>query len=187
MENARAAMKAFDESGAEFLREDGLNVETIVAKTENGYCIKRVVKNVSGKTLKLKELLLSVTGMVLGGNSCDDYYYCNENARLFCHLTIPLDYNRFNDGAAQNAKFGLSVNRKWIDAEVQLGRICSSPYQPFPTILISNYKSKNGIVCGSLSQDVFYHSFEVGHQDNTAYLKIYSSFKDIAYKTYERS
>lgn len=93
MENARAAMKAFDESGAEFLREDGLNVETSVAKTENGYCIKRVVKNVSGKTLKLKELLLSVTGMVLGGNSCDDYY-CNENARLFCHLTIPLDYNR---------------------------------------------------------------------------------------------
>lgn len=49
MENARAAMKAFDESGAEFLREDGLNVETSVAKTENGYCIKRVVKKRFGQ------------------------------------------------------------------------------------------------------------------------------------------
>ena len=49
MENARVAMKAFDESGAEFLREDGLNVETSVAKTENGYCIKRVVKKRFGQ------------------------------------------------------------------------------------------------------------------------------------------
>ncbi len=51
-----------------------------------------------------------------------------------------------------------------------------------PAILISNYKTNKGIVCGSLSQDVFCHSFSVGHKDGNAYLEIYSSFKDIAYR-----
>ena len=60
--------------------------------------------------------------------------------------------------------------------------ICSAPYQAFPAILLSNYVVKTGLVCGCLSQDVFYQSYEVGHSESGAFLKVYSLFKDIAYR-----
>ena len=153
-----------------------------IAETDGGYIVRRTVKNISDKTLCLKELKSELYGISFGGEPQEDYYYANENARLFCNLTVPLDYNRLEDNAKKNEKFALPVNRRWCDPGVQEGRICSSPYQPFPAILLSNYKTNKGIVYGSLSQDVFYHSFEVGHKDNEAYLEIYSSFKDIAYR-----
>ncbi len=158
--------------------------EFTVTAIDKGYIVRRIVKNISDKTLRLKELKSELFGISFGGD-CEpqeDYYYCNENARLFCNLTVPLDYNRLDDGAKENEKFALPVDRRWCDPDAQLGRICSSPYQPFPAILMSNYKTNKGIVCGSLSQDVFYHSFEVGHKDGKAYLEIYSSFKNIAYR-----
>ena len=155
-----------------------------VTAIEKGYIVRQTVKNVSDTTLKLKELKSELCGVSFGSD-CEpqeDYYDCNENARLFCTLTVPLDYNRLDDGAQENARFALPVDRRWCDSGVQEGRICSSPYQPFPAILMSNYKTKKGIVCGSLSQEVFYHSFEVGHREGKAYLQIYSSFKNIAYR-----
>ena len=75
----------------------------------------------------------------------------------------------------QNARFALPVDRKWCDPGVVEGKICASPYQPFPAILISNYGVQKGLVCGSLSQDVFYHSFEVGHDGDGLYLEVYSA------------
>lgn len=161
--------------------EDFENKYTVTA-IEKGYIVCRTVKNISDKTLRLKELKSELCGVSFGGAPQEDYYYCNENARLFCNLTVPLDYNRLDDNAKENAKFALHVDRRWCDPGTQDGRICSSPYQPFPAILMSNYKTNKGIVCGSLSQDVFYHSFEVGHKDGAAFLGIYSAFKDIAYR-----
>ena len=161
---------------------EGFQDEYTVTETPKGYIVRRTVKNISEKTLKLKELKSELCGISFGGEPQEDYYYANENARLFCNLTVPLDYNRLDDNAKDNEKFALPVDRRWCDPGVQAGRICSSPYQPFPAVLISNYKADKGIVCGSLSQDVFYHSFEVGHKDGKAYLEIYSSFKDIGYR-----
>lgn len=165
-----------------FFHASGMEDRYTLDKAENGYIIRRTVKNISDKTLPLDQLEAELRGLSFGGDPSDDYYYVNENARLFSHLTIPLDYNRENDGAAQNQKYALPVNRQWNDPGVQEGRICSCPYQPFPAILLSNYDSKKGVLCGSLSQEVFYHNFEVGHESGKAYLKIYSSFKDIAYR-----
>ena len=139
-----------------------------LTKTENGYIVCRTVKNKSDKTLLLNELKAELCGISFGGNPEGDYYYANENARLFCQLTVPLDYDRANDNAAENQKYALPVNRRWNDPRVQEGRICSCPYQPFPAILLSNYDSNKGIVCGSLSQDVFYHNFEAGHRNGKA-------------------
>ena len=157
-------------------------ISTNIEKIDKGYKIKRQIKNVSNKTLKLKGLKVTLSGISFDKNPKDDYFYCNENARLFFNLTIPLDYNRYDDNAKGNAQFKLSVDRSWCDPGVQAGRICSSPYQPLPAILISNYNSKEGIVIGSLSQDVFYHSFEVGHKDEYAFIEIYSNFKSVEYR-----
>ena len=158
--------------------KDGISVE----KVKNGYIVRRVIKNVSEKILQFYPVKLLLSDIFFNEDPKDDYYYCNENARLFCNLTVPVDYNRYNDNAQENARFNLPVNRKWCDPEVKVGKICSSPYQPFPAILISNYNSKKGIVIGSLSQDVFYHSYETGHKDGKTFVEIYSAFKDIAYR-----
>jgi len=153
-----------------------------VTAIDGGYIVRQSVKNVSDMTLKLYPFKAVLGGISFGGKIEEDYFYCNENARLFNTLTVPLDYNRTDDNAEGNKRFALPVDRKLCDPGVVEGRICSSPYQPFPAILLSNYATNKGIVCGSLSQDVFYHSFEVGHKDGEAYLEIYSSFKDIAYR-----
>ena len=167
----------------DFLNPIGLEISTEKVKFNGGYKIVRKVKNNSNSAVDLSAIKAELSGISFGESPEKDYFYCNENARLFCNLTVPLDYNRYDDNAKENARFDLPVDRKWCDPDVSSGRICSSPYQPFPAILISNYKSKNGMVIGSLSQDVFYHSYEVGHKDGKAFVEIYSEFKDIAYRT----
>lgn len=161
--------------------------ETIsnIVQIEKGYVIKRIIKNTTNKTLLLHPTSLCISNINFNGKRKNDYFYCSENARLFCTLTVPVDYNYLNDGAQENKALNLPVDRKWCDPGVIDGKICSSPYQPFPAILISNYEVNNGIVCGSLSQEVFYHSFEVGHDDKGVSLKVYSSFKDIAFREVE--
>ncbi len=161
---------------------EGCGNKYTIRKIDKGYIIQHTVKNFSSNTVKLHGLKCAFTNICFDNDVIDDYYYCNENARLFCNLTVSLDYNRLDDNAKENEKFTLPVDRRWCDPGVQSGRICSSPYQPFPAILLSNYKTNKGIICGSLSQDVFYHSYEVGHKNGEAYLEIYSSFKDIAYR-----
>ena len=161
---------------------DGYENKYTIQKINKGYIIQRTVKNLSTKTVNLSGLKCVLSNIYFDKKAADDYFYCNENARLFNTLTVPLDYNRTDDNAEGNKRFALPVDRKLCDPGVVEGRICSSPYQPFPAILLSNYATNKGIVCGSLSQDVFYHSFEVGHKDGEAYLEIYSSFKDIAYR-----
>jgi hypothetical protein len=147
-----------------------------------GYILKRKIKNTTKGNLCLYPVKIKLTGLSFGGAPQDDYFYSNENARLFCTLTIPLDFHRAKDDDDKNKTFDLPIDRKWCDPGVIEGNIGSSPYQPFPAILLSNYASKMGVVCGTLSQDIFYHSFNVGHENDTAFLTIISGFKDIAYR-----
>ena len=168
--------------GFKFYASRGVTVRNNVKKVKNGYIITRTIVNDTDRVVKLKELKAEVTGISFNNCPENDFFYCNENARIFETLTIPLDYDRSDDSADINKKFALPVNRRWNDPGVREGRICSSPYQPFPAILLSNYNSSEGIVCGSLCQDVFYHSFDVGHRGGKAFLKICSSFKDIGFR-----
>lgn len=178
---SKATLRFMNQDLAFHLYEaEGFENNYTIKAVENGYIVCRTVKNTSNQTLLLGGLKSVLCGISFGGKAEEDYYYANENARLFCTLTVPLDYNRLDDNAKENKKFALPVDRKLCDPEVIEGRICSCPYQPFPAILISNYAVKEGLVCGSLSQDYFYHSFEVGHKDGLAFLEIYSEFKDIA-------
>lgn len=166
----------------EQINEKDFEITWDIKKVENGYVVSRKIKNITTQKIKLKELKANLNGINFGLDATQDYFYTNENARVFCNLTIPVDYDRKNQLNEKNNKFGLTINRKWNDPDVASGRICDSPYQPFPAILLSNYQNKEGIVVGSLSQDFFYHSFEVSHNKDGLILEIYSSFKGVEYR-----
>ncbi|MBQ8427283.1 MAG: alpha-galactosidase [Clostridia bacterium] len=165
-----------------FITPEGFESVFSVKNIDGGYKVFRTIKNVTENTLKLCGIKVALSGLSFGENILDDYFYSNENARRFGNLTIPLDFNRLDDNAEENKKFGLVMDRHLLDPEVEDGRICSSPYMPFPAVLISNYKSKEGVVVGSLSQDYFYHCFNASHQNGKILVEIFSEFKGVSYR-----
>ncbi len=144
---------------------------------KNAVC-RRVLQNISDKTLKIKELAFSISGISFGEEIRDDYFYHTENPRIYETMTFPIDYDRCCD-VPKNAEFDVVSGNKWADPGVITERIGASPYQPFPAILVSNYKTKRGLVHGTLSQRLFYHNYLVYHKNGAAVLDIFSSFKDI--------
>lgn len=161
---------------------EGLQDECQIQKTDNGYIVCRTVTNQGEKKVNLSGLGYVLSGIDFSCFPDDDYFYCNENARIYNNLTLPIDYNRQNDNAEENKKFGLKIDSTYCDPEVKNGDICSSPYQPFPAILLSNYNTNIGLVVGALSQKVFCQGYEVYHENGKITIKINSSFKAIAYR-----
>ncbi len=153
-----------------------------IEKIDTGYKVFRTVKNTTDKVLNLSGLKVVLSGLSFNKESINDYFYSNENARRYGNLTIPLDFNRLDDGAEENCKFGLEIDRKIVDPEVEDGKICSSPYMPFPAVMVSNYQTNLGVVVGSLSQDYFYHSFNAYHQGENITIEIFSEFKSVSYR-----
>ncbi len=161
---------------------DAYSVEPV----EGGCVVKRTVKNTTGSTYKLTELKAELT-LDLDGERKDDYFYANENARIYGSFTVPVDYDRENLDNPANKKFAFQADISWTDPDVTGKRILSSPYQPFPAILLGNYQTKEGVVIGSLCQDTFYHNFEVEHKEGKLVVTVYSSLKDIAYREMEEN
>lgn len=129
---------------------------------------------------KLNELGIKISGIDFGKNYEDDYFYHNENPRIYEKMTFPIDYNRTSEDAS-STDFDSTAGNRWADPGVVCERIGRSPYQPFPAILISNYNTKKGLVHGTLSQDVFYHNYLLNHKNNKIEFEIFSSFKGTAY------
>ena len=94
-----------------------------IEKVDSGYMVKQTIKNCTDKTLKLYGLKVKFSGICFGANPEDDYFYSNENARRYGNYTIPLDYNVLDDGADENKKFGLAIDRSLLDPEVEDGKI----------------------------------------------------------------
>ena len=155
--------------------------ELYVQNTEKGLVCKRIFKNNTNIVLKIKELKAVISGLDCGGIAKDDYFYSVENARIYETHTFPLDYKRTENDAI-NSEYDIQANNRWADPGVVSERVNASPYQPFPAILIGNYKTDKGFVHGSLSQSVFFHNYVVGHKEEKAVLEIYSSFKALAYR-----
>ncbi len=170
-----------DEGVVEVCGVGEIEDKIIITPVNGGVICQRKVKNVTNKDLHLKELKVNFTGINLGGAFIDDYFYCNENHRLYGVYTLPLDFDRLNDSDG-NKKYGISVDKRWNDPDAINERILNSPYQAFPAIHLGNYQSDLGIVHGTLSQDVFFHNYELGHDEDGAYLSAYSAFKSIAYR-----
>lgn len=156
--------------------------EELLFRNEDGEMIcERRIKNISGKTQNLVEAGFSLYIPTFGKAANDDYFYHSENPRLYNKMTIPVDKVR-SGSMVEGSDFDVVAGNKWIDPDEACARIGYSPYQPFPAIMLSNYKSKNGIVHGTLSQKVFYHNYLVSHERSKIKLDILSSFKTIAYR-----
>lgn len=150
---------------------------------------RRVFESLAQEEIRVKELGFMLRGIDFDRAKDDDYFYHIENARVFGNMTFPVDYNRMDIDDPANAKFGIVPGDRWPDMgkidEPLPERIGSSLFQPFPAILVSNYQVKKGLVHGTLSQNVFYHNYNVCHEDDTVTLEIYSSFMDIDALTME--
>ena len=141
---------------------------------------KRIFINKSDEVLKLNELAIKFSGLTFNLNAKDDFFYHTENSSIYENFTFPIDYVRTSDDAA-NSDFDVQAGNRWQDPGVAQERIGASPYQPFPAILISNYKTKLGIVHGTLLQDFFFHNYLVRHGDQIEF-DVLSSFKAIEYR-----
>lgn len=157
-------------------------IESItLRKVRGGMTAVRCFMNLSPNVMQIKELGLLVDGINFGGDKADDFFYSVENSRIYETYTFPVDYNRTADDV-DASEYDVRANNRWADPGVVSERVNDSPYQPFPAILLSNYKKTLGIVHGSLSQDVFSHSYLVKHTDKGVCLDISASFKAIAYR-----
>ena len=149
--------------------------------TDREVTCKRVFENLSEETLKLCELGVDFDDITFGLASREDYFYHNENSRIYEVMTFPIDYDR-TAAEAKDSTFDFQAGNRWADPGVITERIGASPYQPFPAILMSNYKTNLGLVHGTLSQDVFFHNYLVSHKDDLIGLTAFSSFKATAYR-----
>ena len=147
----------------------------------SGFTVKRVFRNNSDKVLRLVELGVRFEGIDFGFAPSDDYYYHVENPRVFQRMTMRVDFDRTGSNSPES-EFDEIAGNKWADPGVIIDRIGACPYQPFPAILISNYNTNKGYVHGSLSQNVFYHSYLLKHNENGIICDVYSPFKDVAYR-----
>ncbi|MBP3436168.1 MAG: alpha-galactosidase [Clostridia bacterium] len=165
--------------------QDGVFRDTLYLDyTDRAITCKRVFENVSGSVLKLYELGVEIAGITYGADPHDDYFYHNENPRIYEVFTFPIDYDRTAEDATDST-FDFQAGNRWADPGVITERIGASPYQPFPAILISNYQTNLGLVHGTLSQDVFYHNYLAKHIGDTVTLTAFSSFKATAYREVE--
>ncbi len=164
-------------------REDCLRLDISVSKKFNGYILKQEIENISNCDVNLFETVIKLGNLFFHENLQDDYFYSNENARMFGNLTIPIDYNRENLDDKVNKQFDLDIDTKWDDPEVVSNLINHSPYQPYPAVLFSNYNVNSGLVIGSLSQDSFYHYFDAKHVNGYISVNIHFAFKAIDYRT----
>ena len=160
-------------SYGEFGRED---LYFSVNRERTGVNCRRVW-TAGNKPCKLDELGFVISGIDFGCNASGDYYYHLENPRIYDLFTIPVDYDYTKGGVAGDTGFDEIAGTRWVDPGVICKRVGRSPYQPFPAILLSNYQTGSGLVHGTLSQDVFYHSYEVSHRSGKVELQIFSSFK----------
>ena len=144
----------------------------------DGVTCRRLFKN-GPRERKIDELGLCLEKISFGGAPEDDYFYHAENPRIYEKTAIPVDYDRVGSGA-RDSGFDEQAGNRWADPGVVHERIGRSPYQPFPAVLLSNFKSRVGLVHGTLSQKLFYHSWTVAHKEGTIVFNIFSGFKDIA-------
>ncbi len=139
--------------------------------------VKRIFQN-KGPEIKLMELGCLFTEIKLG-NDCDkDFFYHNENPRIYERMTFPVDYVRAPEDA-KDSEYDETAGNRWADPGVVHPRIGRSPYQPFPAILLGNYETSNGIVHGTLRQKECYHNYLVRHENGSVTLELFSSFKAV--------
>ena len=153
----------------------------IARNSWNSCTATRRLRNSGDKVLNLNEIFLRLEGITFGNDPKEDYFYHLENPRMYVRYCIGVDEDHFQ--LCRDSGYDPVAGNRWSDPGTIHKRVGRSPYQPFPAILLSNMKSDNGVVHGTLSQKVFYHCYELDHDDkgrNT--FAIFSAFKAIDYR-----
>ena len=195
--DSKAVFSIYDENGKQYLPVSenltigrnmwqidlqykcGATESIYISREGNGIVCRRDFAN-GDKEISISELGLSISGVTFGGESAQDYFYHNENPRVYQVATIPVDFDRLNQIAIDDSGFDVQAGNRWIDPGVINERIGRCPYQPFPAILLSNYGVNSGLLHGTLSQDVFYHAYTVSHAaDGTMDFNIFAACKTI--------
>lgn len=129
---------------------------------------------------QLQELGFDLNGIAFGPGCkpAQDYFYHNENPRIYEKMAIPVDFDR-TGASNRDSGFDEQAGNRWADPGVVHERIGRSPYQPFPAILLSNYAAGHGLVHGTLSQKIFFHNYLVRHAETTLTLQVFSGCKGI--------
>jgi len=161
--------------------DNGLQENLYFEMKDTHVVCRRVTHNTSDKLAKICETAFLIDALDLGGKNATDYFYHVENPRIYDKMTIKLDTARSAD-MVKDSGFDVQAGNRWADPGTVSERIGRSPYQPFPAIVLSNYVVKSGVVHGTLSQDVFFHNYLVGHSEQGAFLDIRSGFKAVAYR-----
>ena len=159
-------------------KKEGVFLDELFFTRENeGLLCKRRFQNLSGKSLPLNELGITFSGITFGLEGKKDFFYHNENPRIYEVMTFPIDYKRTAEDA-QDTAFDIQAGNRWADPGVVHERIGYSPYQPFPAILVGNYDTPLALVHGTLSQRVFFHNYLLSHDEKGMILmELFSSFK----------
>lgn len=142
---------------------------------------RRRLVNTSKTAIALVEATCTLSGLKLGGPFREDYFYHPENPRVYDRFAIPVRLKRTAE-MVKDSGFDQVAGNKWADPLVVCDRVGASPYQPFPAVLLSNYRSDHGLVHGSLSQRVFYHNHLFTHQNGTVSWEMLSSLKGVAHR-----
>ena len=151
--------------------------EFFFSREKDGLVCKRKFRFLTGKNMKLNELGISFSNLTFGLKKEDDFFYHNENPRIYENMTFPIDYKRTAKDAKDSA-FDIQAGNRWADPGVIHERIGYSPYQPFPAVLLGNYGSNHAICHGTLSQRVFFHNYLLSHDEKgKILLEVFSSFK----------
>ncbi len=161
--------------------ENGLREDLYFELQDTHIVCRRSTHNSSDQMAKIRETAFVIDGLELGNKPTDDYFYHVENPRIYDKMTIKLDTVRSSD-MVKDSGYDTQAGNRWADPGTVSERIGRSPYQPFPAIGLSNYGTKLGLVHGTLSQDIFFHNYLVGHSKDGAFLDIRSGFKAIAYR-----
>lgn len=174
--------------------QEGLFRDTIYLRYDNkAITARRVFQSRADSDIRVKELGFFLNGIDFGSDSSNDYYYHIELPRYHGNNTLPIGYNRMNPDDEANTAYDVVPGADCVDmtpfantkSHPHQSRIGASLCLPFPAILLSNYQVKTGLVHGTLSQDVFYHNYEMSHDEKGVALQIYSSFKNIDALTME--
>lgn len=158
----------------------GFREELFIEWHDHGLVWRRRLTNSSTRVLRLKESGTCLAALGFGKNPAGDYFYHAENPRIYGRMAIPVRLKR-TATMAMNGKFDAVAGTRWADPGVVSERVGASPYQPFPAVLLSHYKTNNGLVHGTLSQRVFYHNHTFEHRKESVCWTIYASLKDIAW------
>ena len=78
---------------------------------------RRSFENPSAQTVSIKELGLELKGITFGKKPHDDYFYHNENPRIYEAMTFPIDYNRPIEDA-KDSDFDIEASNRWADPGV---------------------------------------------------------------------